>query len=100
MRKTLITVFAIVSIAFVSSAVASARRGFHGGGYRSVSWDGPWGSDYRWHGPDWWGVAGIGGYGYGYPYGYAPYYAGGCYLVRQRFWNGYDWQSWAVQVCG
>jgi hypothetical protein len=31
---------AIVSIGFVSPAVASARGGFHGGGYRSVSWGG------------------------------------------------------------
>ena len=78
MRTTLITLFAIVFIGFVSPAVASARRGFHGSG--AVSWGGGWGADYRWHGPDWWGVIGVGGYGYGYPYGYAPYYDSGCFL--------------------
>jgi hypothetical protein len=96
MRKTLIALFAIVSIGFVSPT-ASARSGFHGG-YRSVSWGGGWRVGYRWHGPDWWGVTGVGGYGYGYDY--APYYGnGGCYLVRERFWDGYGWRSRAVQVC-
>ena len=95
MRTTLIALFAIVFIGFVSPAVASARRGFHGGG--AVSWGGGWGADYRWHGPDWWGVTGVGGYGYAYHYGYAPY--SGCFVVRQRFWNGYGWRSRAVQVC-
>jgi len=98
MRKTLIALHAIVSIGFVSPAVASARHGFHG--YRSVTWGGPWGSDYRWHGPDWLGVTSVGGYGYGYPYGYAPYYDSGCFFVRQRFWDGYGWRARAVQVCG
>jgi hypothetical protein len=50
MRTTLIALFAIVFIGFVSPAVASARRGFHGSG--AVSWGGGWGADYRWHGPD------------------------------------------------
>ena len=83
MRKAL-ALCAIVSIGFVSPAVASARHGFHG--YRSVTWGGPWGSNYRWHGPVWLDLTGVGGYGYGYPYGYAPYYDGGCFFMRQRFW--------------
>ena len=101
MRTALIALFAIVFIGFVSPAVASARRRFHGGG--AVSWGGGRGADYRWHGPDWWGVTGVGGYGYGYgygyPYGYAPYYDSGCFFVRQRFWDGYGWRLRAVQVC-
>ena len=96
MRKTLIALYAIVSIGFVSPTAALARGGFHGAGYRSVNWGGPWGSNYRWHGPDWWGVTGVGGYGYGYPYGYAPYYDSGCFFVRQRLWEGYGWRSRAV----
>jgi hypothetical protein len=51
MRKTLIALFAIISIGFVSPTVASARGGFHGGGYRGVSWGGGWRGSYRWHGP-------------------------------------------------
>jgi hypothetical protein len=103
MRKTLIALIAIVATGTVLPTVALARGGFHGGGYRAVSWGGGWRAGYRWHGPDWWGVTGVGGYGYGYgyPYGYAPYYGNdGCYLVRQRFWDGYGWRPRAVQVCG
>jgi hypothetical protein len=91
MRKTLIALFAIVSIGFVSPTVASARGGFHG---RGVSWGGGWRAGYRWHGPDWWGVTGVGGYEY------TPYYDSGCYVVRQRFWDGYGWRARAVQICG
>ena len=46
------------------------------------------------------------GYGYGPGYGYygAPaYYGGGgyggCYLQRERFWDGYGWRVRRVQVC-
>lgn len=42
------------------------------------------------------------GYGYygGPGYGYAPaYYGGGCYLQRERFWDGYGWRIRRVQVC-
>jgi hypothetical protein len=39
------------------------------------------------------------GPGYGY-YGAAPaYYGGGCYLQRERFWDGYGWRVRRVQVC-
>ena len=48
MRTTLIALFAIVFIGFVSPAVASARRGFHGSG--AVSWGGGWGAR-TWRGP-------------------------------------------------
>jgi hypothetical protein len=79
MRKTLIALLAIVSIGglVASPAVASARG------------ETVWQAGYRWHGANWWGN------------GYAPYYGyGGCYFVRQRFWNGYGWRSRAVHVCG
>jgi hypothetical protein len=87
MRKTLIALLSIVSIGMVLPA-ASARDGFQSG--RSVRWNGPWGSNYRWHGADWWGG-----------YGYASYYGSdSCYLVWQRFWDGYGWRLRSVQVCG
>lgn len=44
-------------------------------------------------------IANSGGYygpGYGY-YGAAP--GGGCYLRRERFWDGYGWRVRRVQVC-
>ncbi|MGL5167978.1 MAG: hypothetical protein ACRC9K_19000 [Afipia sp.] len=53
-------------------------------------------------------IANSGGYygpGYGYyggpGYGYAPAYygGGGCYLQRERFWDGYGWRVRRVQVC-
>ena len=91
MRKTLIALIAIVSIGTVLPTVASARGGFHGGGYRAVSWGGGWRAGYRWHGPDWWGVTGIGGYGYGYGYPYGYYGAawpgvavGGWFLAHRH----------------
>jgi hypothetical protein len=37
------------------------------------------------------------------PYGYygAGYYpGGGCYMQRQRFWDGYMWRMRRVEVCG
>lgn len=47
-------------------------------------------------------IANSGGYygpGYGY-YGAAPaYYGGGCYLQRERFWDGYGWRVRSVRVC-
>jgi hypothetical protein len=86
MRIT-IALFAIVSIGMVLPT-ASARGRFHGGS--SVRWNGPWGSSYRWHGADWWGG-----------YGYASYYGSdSCYLVWQRFWDGYGWRLRSVPVCG
>ena len=48
-------------------------------------------------------IANGGGYygpGYGYYGGPAPaYYGGGCYLRRERFWDGYGWRVRRVQVC-
>ncbi|TKT72153.1 hypothetical protein YH63_012395 [Afipia massiliensis] len=40
-------------------------------------------------------IANSGGY-YGPGYGY---YGGGCYLQRERFWDGYGWRVRRVQVC-
>lgn len=48
-------------------------------------------------------IANSGGYygpGYGYYGAPAPaYYGGGCYLRRERFWDGYGWRVRRVQVC-
>ena len=63
-------------------------------------------------GPGYYGGYGYGPYGYygGGPYGYyggpagyypgAGYYGSGCYLQRQRFWDGYVWRVRRIQVCG
>jgi hypothetical protein len=38
-----------------------------------------------------------------YYYGGGPYYAygggGGCYLQRERYWDGFGWRVHRVQVC-
>ena len=45
------------------------------------------------------------GYGYGYPaYGYGAYpayggYYGGCYITRERVFDGYGWRIRRVRVC-
>jgi hypothetical protein len=44
------------------------------------------------------------GPGYGYGPGYPAYVDGGpygpCYWQRQRFWDGYGWRARNVRVCG
>lgn len=58
----------------IAGAAIAGNRGYYGPGY---------------------------GYGYGPGYGYAPAYygGGGCYLQRQRVWDGYGWRIRRVQVC-
>jgi hypothetical protein len=35
----------------------------------------------------------------GYYYAPRPYYYGGCYWTRERYWNGYRWRTHRVRVC-
>ena len=73
---------ASLGVAALAPTSASAWGGWHGG----------------WHGGGWhhgWGgprvfVGGPAYYGGGY---------GGCYLQRERFWDGYGWRVRRVQVC-
>jgi hypothetical protein len=44
------------------------------------------------------GYGGYGGYGGGYG-AYGPAYYGGCYITRQRVWDGYGWVIQRVRVC-
>jgi hypothetical protein len=105
MRKTLMALAAIATLAISAAASpASAQRGFGAGLAAGVI-----------------GGAIVGGAlagpGYGYYYGpgyypgprygyYAPgyeagdYYYGGCVWQRQRFWDGYGWRIRRVRVCG
>jgi hypothetical protein len=55
---------------------------------------GPYYGGYYGYGP------GYAGYGPGY-YAYAPgrYYGGGCYVTRQRIWDGWNWRVRRVRVC-
>ena len=107
MRKTLVALATVATLAVSAAAPAHAQRGL--------------------------GAAIVGGFIGGaivggaiaaspYPYGYAPgyYYAPGygpaygpgygpayvavdpydCYWQRQRFWDGYVWRIRRVRVCG
>jgi|SRR5579864_5854018 len=100
MRKTLLALAAVATVAFATASPANAWRGGWGPGLAA-------------------GLIGgaiIGGaiasspyYGPGY-YGPGPYYYGGpayvggpgydCYWQRQRFWDGYGWRVRNVRVCG
>ena len=99
MKKTLMALAAVATLAVALTSPAQAWRGGWGPGVAA-------------------GLVGgaiIGGaiasspyyYPPGYYYGpgyYAPGYAGGpyghCYWQSQRFWDGYVWRVRRVRVCG
>jgi hypothetical protein len=98
MKKTLMALAAVATLAVSTATPAHAWRGGWGpgiglgllggaivGGAIANSYYDPYG----YYGP-----------GYGY---YGPGYAGGpygpCYVQRQRFWDGYGWRVRAVRVC-
>lgn len=112
MRKILVALATIATLAFSSAAPAHAQRylgaaiagGLVGGaivgGAIAAS---PYGYGPGYYGPGYYGP----GYAPGY-YGPRPYYGGpayvaaepGCYWQRQRFWDGYAWRIRNVRVCG
>jgi hypothetical protein len=101
MRKMLVALATIATLAFSASAPAHAQRalgaaiagGIIGGAIVGSAVANPY-----YYGP-----------GPGY-YGPRPYYGGpayvaaedpyGCYWQRQRFWDGYGWRIRRVRVCG
>jgi hypothetical protein len=111
MRKILVALATVATLAFSASAPAHAQRalgaaiagGLIGG---AIVGSAVAASPY-YYGP---GYYAPGYYGPG-PYAApAPYYGGpayvaaedpyGCYWQRQRFWDGYAWRIRRVQVCG
>ena len=106
MRKILVALATIGTLAFSASAPAHAQRalgaaiagGIIGG---AIVGSAVAASPY-YYGPGYYGP----GYAPGY-YGpaYRPAYVTeegpyGCYWQRQRFWDGYAWRIRRVQVCG
>jgi hypothetical protein len=101
MRKMLVALATLATLAFSASAPAHAQRalgaaiagGIIGGAIVGSAVANPY-----YYGP-----------GPGY-YGPRPYYGGpayvaaedpyGCYWQRQRFWDGYGWRIRRVRVCG
>ncbi len=103
MRKMLVALATIATVAFSASAPAHAQRalgaaiagGIIGGAIVGSAVANPY-----YYGP------GPGPYYYGpRPYYGAPAYVAaedpyGCYWQRQRFWDGYGWRIRRVRVCG
>ena len=103
MKKTLMAIAAVVTLAVSAMAPTSASaqhwRGHGGGGAVAAGLIGgallggaiAAGSGY--YGP---------GHGYyGRPaYVAGPGYYGDCFWQRQRFWDGYGWRIRRVRVCG
>ncbi|WP_024518186.1 hypothetical protein [Bradyrhizobium sp. Tv2a-2] len=105
MKKTLLALAAVATLAVSTASPALAWRGgwgwgpgiaagviggaIVGGAIASSPYS--YGPGYGYYGP-----------GYGYPpgYAYAPGPAGPCYWQHQRFWDGFAWRVRNVRVCG
>jgi hypothetical protein len=110
LRKAMIALFAVASIAVLVPGMASAR-GFGGGGWHGGGWHGGYGRGFPFVGAAiglgvGYGLYGYNNYGYygGYPAAYGdPYYYGGddgeCYVVRRRVMTRHGWRLRPMQVC-
>jgi hypothetical protein len=108
MRKILVALATVATLAFTATGPAHAQRalgaaiagGLIGGAIvGSAVAANPY---YYGPGPYYYGAPAPGPYYYGPP-GPAPAYvadADGCYWQRQRFWDGYSWRFRRVRVCG
>lgn len=107
MKKLLLAVAAVATLAVTAGTPAQAQRGVAAGVAAGIIGGaivgGALASPY-YYGP------GRGYYEPGYypPRYYAPapgyvadgYYGGGCVWQKQRFWDGYGWRVRRVRVCG
>ncbi|RTE94532.1 hypothetical protein D6B98_01615 [Bradyrhizobium sp. LVM 105] len=107
MKKFLVAVAAVATLAVAAGTPAQAQRGVAAGVAAGIIGGaivgGALASPY-YYGP------GPGYYEPGYypPRYYAPapgyvadgYYGGGCVWQKQRFWDGYGWRVRRVRVCG
>lgn len=114
MKKTLAAMFAVASLATAAMAPAPAQAGggrvaagvaagllggaIVGGAIAS-------GNGYYGYGPGYYAAPAPSPYYYGSGYAPGPAYVAepgydeGCYLQRQRFWDGYAWRIRRVRVC-
>jgi len=106
MKKLLVALATVATLAFSASSPAHAQRGWGaaiaGGLIGGAIVGGAIASSPYYYGPGpyYYGP----GYGPGtYPY-YGPGYVAadpyGCYWQAQRFWDGYVWRVRRVRVCG
>jgi hypothetical protein len=105
MKKTLMALAPVATLAVATASPAQAWRGWWGPGLAAGIVGGAIVGGAIASSPYYYGPGYYGGYpGYGYPaYGYGPAYAGAygpCYWQRQRFWDGYAWRVRSVRVCG
>jgi hypothetical protein len=105
MRKMLVELATIATLAFSASAPAHAQRylgaaiagGIIGGAIVGSAVANPY---YYGPGPYYGGPRPYPYYGYGGPAYVAAEDSYGCYWQRQRFWDGYSWRIRRVRVCG
>jgi hypothetical protein len=102
MKKSLLALVAVATLAVSMASPAYAWRGGWGPGIGlgilggAIIGGAIASSNPYYYGP---------GYGPGYSYGPGyPAYAGGpyggpCYWQRQRFWDGYAWRVRSIRVC-
>lgn len=112
MKKLLLAVAAVATLALAAGTPAHAQRGVAAGVAAGIIGGaivgGALASPY-YYGPGYY-RPGPGYYEPGYypPRYYAPgpgyvaddYYGGGCVWQKQRFWDGYAWRARRVRVCG
>ncbi|MCK1720959.1 hypothetical protein [Bradyrhizobium sp. 141] len=107
MKKLLLAVTAVATLAFAAGTPVHAQRGVAAGVAAGIIGGAIVGgalASPHYYGP------GPGYYEPGYypPRYYAPgpgyvsdgYYGGGCTWQKQRFWDGYGWRVRRVRVCG
>ena len=96
MKKTLMALAAVATLAISAVAPAHAQRGLGaavaGGLIGGAIVGGAIASQNGYYGPGYYGP------GYGY-YGHPAYVEDGCGWQRQRFWDGYGWRVRNVRVC-
>jgi hypothetical protein len=102
MKKTLMALAAVATLAVSTASPAQAWRGWWGPGLAAgliggAIVGGAIASSPYYYGP---GPGYYYGPGYGY---YGPAYSGGpygpCYWQHQRFWDGFAWRVRNVRVC-
>lgn len=107
MKKTLMALVAVATLAVATASPALAWRGGWGPGLAAgliggAIVGGAIASSPYYYGPGY-GYYGPGYYPPGYAYYGAPGYPGGpggsCYWQRQRFWDGYAWRVRNVRLC-
>jgi hypothetical protein len=100
MKKTLMALAAVTTLAVATASPAQAWRGGWGPGIAAGVIGGAIIGGAIANSPYYYGP---GYYGAGYPGYYGPPYTGAygpCYWQTQRFWNGYGWQVRNIRICG